>query len=404
MCAALTLPGCSSGGRVLVVDVKTDLQPGVEHDAMRTTVTASSGEPVLQTTVADPGADFLRGVRAARFEGLPRGALDIEVALLSQGSVVVSRPVRVDLRGGTTGVTAVLTRTCRDVACPQPGGDPRLTACHGGRCVDPTCTEEAPDACGAPTCAGEGDCAPPSECTFGACVLGACLAPVDDDLCAPGTRCDPTVGCVADVVSDAGHPDAGLPDAGCPDAPCRLVAPQCGCGGGGCYVVDGARQCRPAGSRAAGDLCTSVTECVPGLSCVGFGGATGICQPWCAGHVDCGELACTLIGAEGVCTNDCDLATGGGCPGGASCVLIVTSGFDPDTPTSACLAPGALLEGVPCPGRGCAAGLSCVDFSGSPPRCRRLCAEGGAACPGGPCDLTSAPTVRGVRYGLCPPP
>jgi hypothetical protein len=93
------------------------------------------------------------------------------------------------------------------------GDAPELTSCVGGRCVDPACSELAPDLCAPGECSADADCAPPSECAVGVCVEGGCLYAANDSACAPGQTCSPTMGCIGVMPPmDAGM-DTGAPDA-----------------------------------------------------------------------------------------------------------------------------------------------------------------------------------------------
>lgn len=189
--------GGDAGADRLLVDVRTDLVPGVEIDRVTVEPVAPATTPAQRAT-AGPDDDFFAGVRVADFAGL-RGEVRFRVLLERGDEVVLERPVVVEVRG-LTAVTVLLSRDCRGVACPLPDGDPSAAACLGGACVEPTCTEE-----GATSCAAEcspdldSECESPAACAPRACVAGVCVAQPSDGACAPDERCDPDLGCVPRV-------------------------------------------------------------------------------------------------------------------------------------------------------------------------------------------------------------
>lgn len=205
--------GCEASGHAVVVDVRTDLSPGIEFDGVRVRL---DGRPAGETLVT-PGADYARGVRAAELADVASGPHELEVELVRDGSVELARVVLVQVRAATS-ATITLTRDCRGVACPLASDAPSLLACVGGRCVDPSCTDETPELC-APECAADTDCTPPVvPCLAPRCAAGACLD-VDDGSCGAGRYCDAARGCQpiggpsdagVDAGTDAGAPDAGL--------------------------------------------------------------------------------------------------------------------------------------------------------------------------------------------------
>src|SRR5688500_11523457 len=64
---------------------------------------------------------------------------------------------------GPTTLTVLLSRTCLEVTCPAPGGDPALSTCRGGRCVSPRCSPDLPDFCSERAALGD-PCALDAEC------------------------------------------------------------------------------------------------------------------------------------------------------------------------------------------------------------------------------------------------
>lgn len=218
LCAALIVVGCGPEASLLVVDVRTDLAPGVELDAVRTEIVEAPGSAAGRstTTSVDGSADGLAGIRVAELAEVPRGDVEILVTLQLDGDRVAERTVRFQ-HTGQSAITVVIQRSCEALGC-APG-----TACFGDACVDPRCTLATPERCGDPQCAADADCAGGAPCSTSACVGGACLYPPDDGTCPSGQRCDPDRGCVD--VPDAGGPDAGVDagapgDAGVPDTDC----------------------------------------------------------------------------------------------------------------------------------------------------------------------------------------
>lgn len=213
---------CGDADADLFVDLRTDLIPGVEVFGVRTERLRDSGERAEVTTLgAAFDDDFMQGVRVAELGGVPTGRVVLRVSLLDQvGDVVMAREVVVRHRRPGTSVTVLVSRDCRSHPCPGPGDPDGATACIGARCVAPECSEETPEACGAPDCRGDDDCASAAPCAVGLCVAGACFLDGDNSRCASGEFCDLETGCAPrpGVDRDAGRPDAGTPDAGPPDA------------------------------------------------------------------------------------------------------------------------------------------------------------------------------------------
>ncbi len=230
--AALSLGACEGDGATLVIDVKTDLVPGVELIAIRTELDAPR---TRVDQVVFRGDDAASGIRAAELAGLADGDHVVDVSLLDAAMrVVLRRRVRVVVRG-PTGVTLLFTRTCRDVVCPRTGEDTTLTECVGGACADPSCSVEVRATCPPAECTSDDACTFAASCARGACVDGFCLATSSAGACASNEYCHPDLGCLAlpDPIPDAGPRDAGAVDGGacCGFAMCRADCTACGtCG------------------------------------------------------------------------------------------------------------------------------------------------------------------------------
>ena len=199
--------GCNDDTRTLIVEVRTDLTPGVEFVTVRAALSAPGTSDIIIPAVL--GENFTAAVRLAEFDGLMDGNHELVVtAADAAGSVVVSRTVRLDLREDLA-VTVALSRSCREISCPASGDAASQTTCVSGRCVDPTCSELAPDLCAPGDCAADVECTMGSACAVGLCVEGGCHYASDDGACGTRQTCSPTLGCI-----DVGGPiDSGL-DAG----------------------------------------------------------------------------------------------------------------------------------------------------------------------------------------------
>jgi len=213
--AVLLASGCSDGGHELLVQVKTDLVPGIEF----ATVRAEAFTHGRQERDAMLNDDFIAGIRVAEYDGLASGDYVVQVELLdAMGAVVMARLTRLSL-SSDYGLTVLMTRDCAGVTCPGSGDPATATACLGGRCVDETCSPEAPASCPAPECMADGDCAATAACATGRCIEGACFVDGDDTSCGAGSYCDVETGCaplpgVGDAGMDTGVDDTGVGDTG----------------------------------------------------------------------------------------------------------------------------------------------------------------------------------------------
>ncbi len=210
--ALLVLTGCSGDQLSMIVELRTDFAAGVDFDLVETRI---DGTRPARTEVRI-GQPFAEGRRVAAFDSLAAGTHTATVTLFSGTVTVATRHVVVDLRGSTT-ITVLVTRDCADIVCPGRGDAPNLTECHGGRCVEPECTPETPEACGTAECEMDADCPTGALCSVPRCTAGACLLAPDQSTCAADERCDLSLGCVplpVDSGSDTGPADSGLADTG----------------------------------------------------------------------------------------------------------------------------------------------------------------------------------------------
>ncbi len=243
---AVLLSACG-GSADLAVDLRTDLVPGLEFDAV--TVRLDEAEP--REVAVSVGEDFDRGRRVAEFPNVATGDRRVRVELVQRGAVVLARrvAVRVETR---IAVTVVITRDCRGVTCPGDGSA-SATECLSGACVEPGCTPETPEACGPPTCTSDAECRPTRACVTATCAAGACLQLPEDTRCAADEMCSPADGCVPRTGGHDGGVDGGV-DAGT-RVPSEAVFQSVGGGeatsaGHRVRVMLGAPQ--PAGSAADG--------------------------------------------------------------------------------------------------------------------------------------------------------
>lgn len=201
---------------------------GLEFDGVVTTL-----EDASRMDHVVVGQDYFAGVQIARFENLDAGPARLSVQLTRDGEVVVERLVRAEVRG-TTGVTVLVTRDCRGVACPTDG-DPVATTCVGGRCVDPGCTQETPELCEM-VCTVPSDCPGVSACARSVCEGSACTAEPVPDACPAGMVCDPEQGCVDPACGSCNDSNACTADS-CVDGSCSYE-PRDGseCGPGSCVM------------------------------------------------------------------------------------------------------------------------------------------------------------------------
>lgn len=373
--ALALLAGCSATPH-LTVDVKTDYLPTSEFARVQTEVSATDPSlggttSTLHTDPVHAGARYLDGVRVAELEGVV-GDRWVRVSLQrADGSIVAQRTVALHTDGNYA-LTVPLSRSCGGVTCPPSGGDPALTTCSGGQCVDPRCSADNPSYCGRPECRVPADCGVHGACGESVCEGGVCLTGPSDALCMAGETCAPDFACVAGV--DAGAmPDAGSTGAdaggacpgGCDDGNgCTDDA----CTGGACTHTNNGAGCDDGNACTYGDHCS-------GGGCAGTGYSCS--APPCMSASCDGSGGCSVGGGCGpgsTCDGSNCVACGGAdqpCCGGSGC----NSGLWCYTGVCTCAQPG----GPCCPwDNSCAGGSVCE--SG------QCCMPGGASCSGGCCS------------------
>ncbi|MBN8609870.1 MAG: hypothetical protein J0L92_04770 [Deltaproteobacteria bacterium] len=201
LATALLALGCENGHTV-VVQLQTDLVPGLEFDEVFVQATG------LRSRRASLRDDYGRPVELAELRGIATGTnLAVEVSLRRDGVEIVSRRVQRNVRADAL-LGVIITRNCLEIACPAPGA-PTATECRDGVCVTPDCEDEG--SCIAPECVRDSECTSSIACVVPRCALGVCLETPDATRCRSDEVCSPLVGCVPATVPDAGPLDAAGP-------------------------------------------------------------------------------------------------------------------------------------------------------------------------------------------------
>ncbi len=261
---AATLAACSSPPR-LVLELRTDLTPGVEFTEIVTHVSRERPgaerdqlRRTLEIVVEAPAGDtsFLDGVRIADLPDLPPGTYWVEVLLRADDGAVVATGVLGPLELVVdTARTVRITRDCVGVECPG-SGPPGFLACLAGQCVDPRCSPEEPDFCPPVSCEADPDCAPRAiTCADTRCVTGTCFVYSTGERCPDGSFCDPDAGCVPDLP----------PPPDCLGPVCS-TGDECVIGRLGC---DGEPVCEPWAVALPGSACHR-GECAAAGDCLGL--------------------------------------------------------------------------------------------------------------------------------------
>ncbi len=212
----LAASSCKGGEPDLLVELRTDLEPGYEFTRVRTELTGEGGGTRTSDVDADPGASYFVGQRVAEFAAVERGSQLVRVQALGAGDrVVAERTVRVRIEE-TSAIVVLITRDCSGVSCPLSGDDPVATSCLGGMCASPDCVVGDEPGCAPPECATDGECIDAAACAIPHCELGICVYEARADRCGLMERCAIATGCVPVAAGDGGI-DAGV-DGGARDA------------------------------------------------------------------------------------------------------------------------------------------------------------------------------------------
>ncbi len=360
---------CSPGDPDLFVELKTDLIVGAEFSRVRTVVVpAGGGGSREQDAPAIVGTDYLSGQRIGEFTALGLGDYAVRVELFGlDGRQFIERTIRVNFRQ-SSGVVAVITRSCRGVTCPAVDGDIALSECLGGRCVDPACAQGDEDACGEVQCDTVADCPVPDPCAAAVCESGVCFARALLDGCGDGEYCDASTGCLPlPTVTDAGPPDGSM-DAG------------------------DAADTGPAG-------CTADGECDDGLDCTADSCDAGTC-------VNTGDDSACTAGTGGLCIEGFGCQYDGCSPSTCVAGACEVARCDGDTCVidSACTA-SEMCCGGSCVALGCEDGDVCTDDSCGAAGClntpnSEVCDDGTFCngpdtCGGGTCSVHAGDPCSG---------
>jgi cysteine-rich repeat protein len=196
----------------------------------------------------------------------------------------------------------------------------------------------------------------------------------------------------------------------CSNPICDL-APQCGCESGTkCTLVGAERSCARTGFLSEGRACTDDSECAAGLYCApAVATDVLLCHRFCATDAEClGAGSRCLVPVFGgptgtlatLCTVNCDLESGSGCPEGTRCKIFDDGEGTFLTDCSGNVGDGRL--GHACTGEAdCASGFFCA--SPSYPSCLQYCVYPDGYCEGGyVCRAFAEPVMIGSRqYGYC---
>ncbi|MEO7592544.1 MAG: hypothetical protein ABI134_15110 [Byssovorax sp.] len=436
----LTIASCSTSGRAVSVDLRTDLVPGVEFSKV---VTKIDDAQTVDHGATELPSQYIAGARVADFSELAEGNVLVKVTLLDKdGTELVSRLSRVDIKQDFA-LTVVVTRSCAGAVCPEPEGDPDLTTCQAGHGTRPECTPETPESCPASECASDGDCRTEISCLAPSCDHGVCLFPPNDALCAKGQTCNPNQGCVAadgtPVCTATAATEQSCSDHADDDCNGRIDCLDDACAGSSCEDGDACTQGETCASTACGggqaiscddmnpctdDACDpakgcthtdNTTPCDDGDACTTSDVcAAGACKPGTATPCDdqnsCTDDACnpatgcthadnTAACDDGnVCTT-LDVCAGGACkPGPAkSCDDQNPCTDDTCDPAAGCghaNNAGACNDNVFCNGVDKCQGGACSIHPGSP--CAQLCNEQMDSCVGCLVTADCGPITYGV--------
>lgn len=190
--------GCTSDKFELFVDVRSELSPGVDFDAVETVLLADEARPALRSSTSTVGAadDFAAGHRVADFSDIEAGAYVLRVSLLLESAVVQSQRLLVQINSDRA-VTVSFEAACSGVVCPGPDDPATATECSAGMCIDPPTT-----------CENAAQC-PLIDCSSASCEGGVCrYRPVCDG------GMDAAMDADTPDASDSGSTDSGPSDTG----------------------------------------------------------------------------------------------------------------------------------------------------------------------------------------------
>jgi hypothetical protein len=209
---------------------------------------------------------------------------------------------------------------------------------------------------------------------------------------------------------DAGSTDGDQRDGGTdgPIGACSVV-PQAGCPTGQACDFgdpeDGPHECRAISEAGTvDDLCTDLTDCAAGFTCVGSG-TRRACDRFCDNDSQCGlgsRCVDELLADDGdplldrVCSNSCNVLAQTGCPTGFGCGAF----DDGDRDFTDCEVMGTRADGQTCTtATDCRAGSLCVNELDGETRCHAWCNLAQNTCT---CTAFSvAIEINSVALGFC---
>ena len=144
----LAICGCANDSVSLRVDLRTDLQPGTEFEYARIEIV---GTGQLRTVpVSSAEVDWASDAPSVEFSNLEPGTLEVHAGLFRPSMKVVETRLLVQVEQ-STGVTAILSRSCVGVTCDAEQNE----VCLAGQCTSATC--QSSDSC-TPECSRDSDC------------------------------------------------------------------------------------------------------------------------------------------------------------------------------------------------------------------------------------------------------
>lgn len=401
----------------LTVEVQSDLAPGREFVAVRTSyATTAIGEapsPLERTLDANVRDDFIGGTTVAVFDRLESGDAHVRAALLdAAGGVVAERDGFVSLSENRT-IRLVITRDCRSVSCPGPSDPAEHTTCAAGRCIPPRCVDLERDQC--PTeCDSNAMCLVQQSCAEAICVGGQCLAASVHERCAEREYCDVELGCQVDNTPVDATVDAPT-DARDDTTGDACSATETACGDGRDNDCDGQSDCDdPDCANLAcddGDACTTMDRCGD-MGCEGTAMDCDDSNPCtddsCSGGVCTNENNTASCDDGDACTEN-DTCSGGSCGGSPrTCNDSNPCTDDSCNPGSGCIHTPRAEHSTCGTDRRCCGG-SCVNIRTDPNHCSGC---GQACAPGFPCvihqnrptcDCTANSQCNGGTGQVCSP-
>ena len=422
LAGCLLLAGCQRGPTVFV-DLRTDLVPGAEFQALEIWLERREGSGATEVGRArrsvSPDDRFIDGVRVAELAAPGEGVYHVRARLYASGGILATGGTLVRVREDTV-VSVRVERACAYAGCAEG------QLCERGECVDEDCALTTPGECGeTPACASPADCPARADCADARCDEGFCFFEMREGACAPTDYCDPQRGCLRfPEQSDAGAPMCGDTLVDCDDDPsdCEVNVALDPNHCGGCDV-----RCEIQNATA---LCAS-GACSLLLCDPGFGDCDGDESSGCETSVttvaECGDCG-VACGASETCTSigQCrcgarfgGIGSGPACLGSETCCGDACADLQRD-PTScgacgAACAPGETCRDGQCacgPGRGgvgagafCGGACcddACVDLDADVANCGACgvrCGDG-ESCDGGECRCGS---TRGSAGPACGP-